>query len=102
MKATKRKKTTKPIDMRASATFKLGGLTVTIDLDGPHGGVARQTAVEACRRMAHRLSGWAEVIKADPKAAATAEHMARFVSESDGELLPALRLKIARVTVKPC
>jgi hypothetical protein len=99
MAKTTKRKATKVTDPTARAVFTLGGLVVMIALDHPDP-VCRQTAIECSRRMAHRLASWSQVVRLAPAEAASVEHMLSYVSDSDAELAPAIRMKVAKVEVR--
>jgi hypothetical protein len=110
MKRTKRAATAKTVTVTdpaktidpsiATATFTMGRLRVVISLDGQNDNVQKQTAVEATRRIAHRLTAWSQVVALAPRDAASAERMAAMITESDQELAPAIRVGVATVLVK--
>ncbi len=77
-----------------AATFEGHGLRVTIMLDSPDT-TARLTAIEACRRTAHRMALWSNT----REKLATATERATFLSESDLDLRGAVKMGVAVITV---
>lgn len=78
----------------AKATFEGHGLRITITLDSVDA-TARLTAIEACRRIAHRFMRWST----DGEVLASAPERAAFLAENDSYLRPALKCGVVTIQV---